>query len=232
MAGYTKLFSNILTSSIWMEEKATRILWITMLAMADRDGEVMASVPGLAHTANITRQECVDGLRVLMEPDHDSRTTDNDGRRIAEIDGGWMVLNHHIYRAKLTNDPKTAADRERKRRERNRKEIECDVTEGHAMSRDPVSVSASEDVSVSEKKNEKPKTFKQWTADEFLDECNRVHEAEHILPTDEEGNRFYLYWTEPDARGRPKFAKQQTWDTARRMVTWRDNQERFGRKVA
>lgn len=232
MAGYTKLFSEILTSSIWMESNATRILWITMLAMADQNGEVMAAVSGLAHMANITRDECQEGLKVLMKPDPDSRTKDNDGRRIDEIDGGWIVLNHHIYRNKLSSDPKAAADRERKRKERRKKEnvTSCDVKRCHATSRDSVSVYASVDVDVSKKdKKGTGKTYKQWNEDEFLADCNRVHESDHILPSDEDGNRFFLYWTEPDAAGRMKFTKQKTWDTKRRMITWRDNQERFGR---
>lgn len=232
MAGYTKLFSEILTSSIWMESNATRILWITMLAMADQNGEVMAAVSGLAHMANITRDECQEGLKVLMQPDPDSRTKDNDGRRIDEIDGGWIVLNHHIYRAKTTTDPKAAAARLRMRKMREKRESVTlhDVTQESVTSCNAVSVYASVDVDVSKKeKKGTGKTYKQWNEDEFLADCNRVHESEHILPSDEDGNRFFLYWTEPDASGRMKFTKQKTWDTKRRMITWRDNQERFGR---
>jgi hypothetical protein len=69
-------------------------------------------------------------------------------------------------------------------------------------------------------KQPKPKTFKTWTADEFFDECNRIHDSRHIL-TDRQGTEFYSYWTEPTASGRIKVNTQTTWDTARRMHNWR-----------
>lgn len=51
MSGYTKLFSSIIDSTIWRESKETKIVWITMLAKADRYGVVEASLPGLADAA-------------------------------------------------------------------------------------------------------------------------------------------------------------------------------------
>jgi hypothetical protein len=81
-------------------------------------------------------------------------------------------------------------------------------------------------------KQPKAKTFKTWTADEFFDECNRIHDSRHIL-TDRQGTEFYSYWTEPTASGRIKVNTQTTWDTARRMHTWRkidDERQAKGRR--
>lgn len=104
MSGYTKLFSSIIASTIWREDNDTRIVWITMLAMADRYGVVEASVPGLADMARVT----VDGARrsilKLSSPDPDSRSHEYDGRRIEEVEGGWRILNHGRYREKLSED--------------------------------------------------------------------------------------------------------------------------------
>lgn len=100
MAGYTKLFSSIVTSSIWQEDNATRLVWITLLATADARGIVEASLPGLAHVARVDRDECERALAKLASPDPDSRTKDHDGRRIAECDGGWQILNYAQYREK------------------------------------------------------------------------------------------------------------------------------------
>ncbi len=108
--GYTKLFSTIATSTIWSEPLATRVVWITMLATADRCGEVQASVPGLARLANVSMDECVAALATFLAPDPYSRTPDNEGRRIEVVDGGWRLLNHSKYRAKLDADDR----RERK----------------------------------------------------------------------------------------------------------------------
>jgi len=101
MSGYTKLFSSIVTSSIWSEDHGTRVVWITLLAMADKDGFVDASVPGLAKMAGVEIQELEAALKVLQEPDPYSRTSAHDGRRIEAVEGGWVLLNHAKYRQKL-----------------------------------------------------------------------------------------------------------------------------------
>jgi hypothetical protein len=101
---YTKLFQSILDSTIWQEDDATRIVWITMLAMADQHGEVSSSIPGLARRAGVTIEACEAALETFKAPDGYSRTKDNDGRRIEEIDGGWTLINHAKYRALLSAD--------------------------------------------------------------------------------------------------------------------------------
>lgn len=99
VTGYTKLFGSIVGSTIWSEDNETRIVWITMLAMADQHGEVQASIPGLAKFASVSLAAMEAALGKLMAPDPYSRTKDNEGRRIEEIDGGWRLLNHAKYRA-------------------------------------------------------------------------------------------------------------------------------------
>lgn len=95
---YAKLFSSIIHSTVWRESPHVKILWITMLAMADKDGAVMASIPGLADAARVTLEQCHEGLQRLQESDLYSRTKENDGKRIIEIDGGWALLNYPKYR--------------------------------------------------------------------------------------------------------------------------------------
>lgn len=95
---FTKLFSSITESTVWCEPHATRICWIAMLAMADRHGRVWGSIPGLANRARITIDECRTAIECFTMPDRDSRTKENEGRRIEPIDGGWRLLNHAKYR--------------------------------------------------------------------------------------------------------------------------------------
>ena len=118
---YTKLFSSITASTIVSEPLATRWLWVTMLAMADSNGDVHGSVPGLARIANITLADCEAALICFLSPDSYSRTKDNDGRRIAEIDGGWRLLNHAKYR-----HIRSAEERREYMREYMRKRRACD----------------------------------------------------------------------------------------------------------
>jgi hypothetical protein len=96
---YTKLFSSITDSTIWSESAETRIVWITMLAMCDKNGWVYASIPGLAHRAHVTIEETEEALNKFLSPDKYSRTPDHEGRRIEVIDGGWALLNHPKYKA-------------------------------------------------------------------------------------------------------------------------------------
>lgn len=104
MAGYTKLFNSILASSVWQESLSTKVLWITLLAMADKDGVAEASIPGLAKIAGLSISETEAGLSSLSSPDKYSRTKDFEGRRVEACEGGWKILNHPKYRAKMSAD--------------------------------------------------------------------------------------------------------------------------------
>lgn len=121
---FVKIYANMLESSIWLESKDTRLLWITMLAMADSNGIVRASVGGLAHRARVSREECEEGLRILSAPDPDSRSAEHEGRRIGRIDGGWLILNHKKYRDLRTESQLKAAARKQRQRERELEESE------------------------------------------------------------------------------------------------------------
>lgn len=119
--GYTKLFSSLIHSTVWQEDAFVKVVWITMLAMADRDGVVQASAPGLAKAAGVPLDACEAALSKFMAPDQYSRTPDNEGRRIAKVAGGWELLNYMKYRRLMDADDqrgKTAV-RVRKFRERN-----------------------------------------------------------------------------------------------------------------
>jgi hypothetical protein len=118
--GYTKLFSEILMSTVWREPDHVRIVWITMLAAADRDGIVHASIPGLADSARVSIEQCEDALSVLLGPDKYSRTRDHEGRRIRVVDGGWHLLNHNKYREKMNEDERRDYKRRKQQEYRDR----------------------------------------------------------------------------------------------------------------
>ena len=121
MPNYTKLFNSIITSTIWTEDDKTRIVWITMLAIADQNGEVQGSIPGLARLAGVSVQDAENAIEKFLSPDIYSRTPDNEGRRICKIDGGWELLNHAKYRrmASLADQKDANTKRQQRHRERN-----------------------------------------------------------------------------------------------------------------
>jgi hypothetical protein len=117
---FTKLFSSLTDSTIWAEDNDTRILWITMLAMADKTGYIGASIPGLAARARISIEATERALAKFMAPDPYSRSKDNDGRRIEEADRGWILLNYQRYRDMRDEEARREYERVRKREQRQR----------------------------------------------------------------------------------------------------------------
>jgi len=122
MSGYTKLFSSIVGSTVWREANHVRIVWVTMLALADRRGIVEASVPGLAGFSRVSRRQCDEALERLQAPDPDSRSPADEGRRIRPVPGGWQLINFSSYREKMGADErreyKRLKQQERRRREK------------------------------------------------------------------------------------------------------------------
>lgn len=95
---YTKLYSTILDSSIWSSSDSTRLVWITMLAMATKNGIVHASVDGLARRANVPLERVQDALLELSSPDPQDKSGVRDGRRIVAMQGCWQLVNFDFYR--------------------------------------------------------------------------------------------------------------------------------------
>jgi hypothetical protein len=95
---YTKLYSTILDSSIWSASNSTRLVWITMLAMATKNGIVHASVDGLARRANVSLEETEQALELLSSPDPHDKSGVNGGRRIIPMQGCWELINFEFYR--------------------------------------------------------------------------------------------------------------------------------------
>ncbi len=102
--GFTKLFSDIISSSIWNEDDKTRIVWITLLAIKGPNNIAPASMGGLAHHARVSMDDCKKAIEVLLAPDPDDRSGLFDGRRIERVQGGFLILNGERYRQKRDAD--------------------------------------------------------------------------------------------------------------------------------
>ena len=235
MSGFNKIVPEIIQSSIWNEPAEVRIVWITMLATKDQDGYVRGDARTIARMANVSTEAAEDAIRRFQEPDHNSHTPTEEGRRIRKADGGFVVINSDIYREVGMNEVQRELWREKKRQQRAKKTIVQDMskTVPKNVLETHVSVSVSDidllDMGVQGEKVEKPKTFKQWTREEFKAEC--ITKSEEILE-EVDGVAFYQYWIEQNTKGKMRFQLNQTWDTALRMHTWRRNkEEREARKA-
>lgn len=123
MDTFTPLWSQIVTSSIWSEPYYVRVLWLTMLAVKDRDYVVRKTAFALSRLGNMSEQEVLDGLKILSEPDtRRLEPQPNEGRRIEKVEDGWRILNGERYQAEMSKIFRRARNAEamRRRRERER----------------------------------------------------------------------------------------------------------------
>jgi hypothetical protein len=98
---YTKIFRDLVYSTIWRrEDDATRLVWITMLALRDGDHVVRVNVVGLADLARVSDEDCKKSLEVLQSPDPNGMEQEYEGRRIERVEEGWLILNGEKYRQK------------------------------------------------------------------------------------------------------------------------------------
>jgi hypothetical protein len=116
MQSYTKLSSAVIHSSVWGYNSDTKVVWITLLAMADQNGEVHANITGLARAAGVPLDVCRTAVSIFMAPDPDSTTPDEDGRRLMPIEGGWVLINHGKYRKLASREERRAEAAERAKR--------------------------------------------------------------------------------------------------------------------
>ena len=97
---YGKIFDSIFDSSIMEEDIEIRYVWMCMLATADREGFVDATIPALARKFNVPIEKMQKAIEAFLAPDPTSRTPDNEGRRIEPIreSFGWHIINYEKYR--------------------------------------------------------------------------------------------------------------------------------------
>lgn len=115
--------AEILSSSIWSEAIHVRMIWFTMLVLCDTDGYVGASVPGIARAAGVTLEQTEDALRVLKAPDPHSRTKADEGRRVREVERGFLILHFRDHLDRLSRERAKSRDRMRRYRQRRRSDV-------------------------------------------------------------------------------------------------------------
>ncbi len=106
---YTKLWSNILESTIWHEDRDLILLWIVLLAKKQKDHVVRVPIPELADKSKLTIERCEECLEKLASPDKYSRTKDFEGRRIRVVDDGILILNGAKYQDHLREEQRKVA---------------------------------------------------------------------------------------------------------------------------
>ena len=133
---YVKLWSNLLKSSVLEQDLHVRWFWIALLLEADQYGNVYGTPEALARIANVPIGQATQALQVLMAPDPNSTTGDEDGRRILNPEPNlWYIVNYQKYRGikDIAEERRKTADRVRKHRQKKVTDVTPDVTDGNAI---------------------------------------------------------------------------------------------------
>lgn len=155
---YNKLFTKILDSTIWLQPDATRLVWITFLAVMDEDGFVaLSSVGNVASRARVSTEAAELAIKTLEEPDLTEPPQEHEGRRIERVPYGWMVLNAGKYRDIIKRETAREQTRIRVARYREKHQGNARVTQANEKLTPSVSVS----VSVSEAEAEEKKVARK-----------------------------------------------------------------------
>jgi len=174
MAGYLQINREILNSTVWVgTDCETKTLWFFLLFAADiKTGIVPHTLPAIVRDTGISREKIDEIIRRFSLPDPDSRSKDNEGRRIELVDpenpnGGIKILNYFKYRDMHSS----SKNRMRNKRIRD-KNNSCDGRDVTVTSRD-VTVTHVTSLVTKEKEKEKEKEKKRIPpppCSEFSDE--------------------------------------------------------------
>jgi len=113
MAGYTPVFADIYMGTLYGRWPAAPV-WASLLPLLDKNGRLDMSMQAIAGMTGWPMDLLEEGIRQLMEPDENSRSPDDDGRRLVPIDPdrswGWQAVNHSKYREKARLQAKAARE--------------------------------------------------------------------------------------------------------------------------
>jgi len=137
------------------------LVWFNLLAHAP-SGVSDRTLRTISEETGLSQQRVRKAIEILEAPDTESRTPDEQGRRIVRLDEhrswGWRIVNWEYYRNLLSEADKRAKDAERQRRHRM---SQASVTGCDELGRDVTPASASASVQGKGMQGEGELTFEQ-----------------------------------------------------------------------
>jgi hypothetical protein len=136
---FAKVYTQIFDSSI-AEDYTVRHVFMDLLVLADSEGVVDMTQAAIARRTNVPLDKIKAAMKVLSEPDPDSRSEAEEGRRIALVDPhrdwGWRIINYEHYRRLRDEEARRSYHREHMRKYRKRvKNGEDDVINSGSLLR-------------------------------------------------------------------------------------------------
>lgn len=124
---FAKVFFQIFESSI-SEDYLVRHVFMDMLVLSDEDGVIDKTSKAIARITNVPPEIVDMAIAKLSAPDPDSRTPDEDGRRLVLIDDnrawGWRIVNYIKYRQIRDEEARRISNRSYKRDQRAKEKAE------------------------------------------------------------------------------------------------------------
>lgn len=137
---YGKVFQQIYDSSICTNWKAL-VTFQQFIVMADSQGIVDITPHAIAQRTGIPEDIIRTGIEALERPDPESRSPEEEGRRIVRLQPhrswGWRLVNYAHYRDLASREALREGNRERKREERGRSRPVTPSHDSSHLSRHP-----------------------------------------------------------------------------------------------
>ncbi len=177
-----------------------------MLAICGPDGIVRSSVGALAYTARVPILDCERAISLFEAPDPDSRSPENEGRRIKRVDGGFLILNYAKYRQARNNDERSVYMAEYMREYR-RKQKSKDVNLNVSLPLATLAKAEAEAEAEAEKSTESVLSRKPSASakaptlpdESFWTEIKKLYPS---IDIDRELNKMRAFFLTPKAKGR------------------------------
>lgn len=192
---YVKLFSSLYQGTL--RGRTNEILVFTnLLAHADQFGVVDKHWKAIAEETGLTIEQVKEACEALEAPDEESRSPEEDGRRILKTDGhrgwGWRITNYGKYRAIRNEDDRREQNRlaQERWREKNKQ-----ARKQNKQSK-PRSAQAEADTYTEESKTRAGRGSRlphDWNPSEELEKWASVERPDLYLPR--EVDSFRDYWT-------------------------------------
>jgi hypothetical protein len=124
---FAKIFEQIFDSSI-AEDAVVRHTFMDLLVLCDQDGVVDMTVQAIARRTKVPEETILYAIAKLSEPDSESRSHLEDGRRLVPLDShrswGWQIVNYNHYRHLMDEESRRQYFRDMKRQQRLSKTVQ------------------------------------------------------------------------------------------------------------
>jgi hypothetical protein len=132
---FAKIYTQIFDSSI-ADDYRVRHVFEDLLKLADMTGAVDMTVEAISRRTNVPFEEVQRGIERLCEPDPNSRSGAQEGRRLVPLDSnrsyGWLIVNY-IHYSNLRNEEarrsyfRDAMRKYRQKRKKNSTDVHVDI---------------------------------------------------------------------------------------------------------